>query len=62
MSFLPLLYSRVSGTTDRKNPWQPLVCGRQRWKGPVRFCLIPIRHGEKMVGAMIGVAVFNGGF
>jgi hypothetical protein len=34
----------------------------QRGKGGVRFGLIPVGDGEEIVGAVVGMAVFDRGF
>src|SRR5271156_2100767 len=39
---------------------QPLLHGRERRKGSVRLRLIPIGDRVVVIGAMIGVAVFDG--
>jgi hypothetical protein len=47
--------------SHRVEPWDTLVQRRQRRKRCMRLGLIPVRDREEVIGAMVRVAVLDGG-
>jgi hypothetical protein len=53
--------SRISGSADSLDPWNPLIYRWERWKGSVRLCLIPICNRVVVVRSVIGMAMLDCG-
>src|SRR5207248_9739434 len=51
----------IPRAADRLKFWNALIHRREKWRLCVRLCLIPVGHGIVVVGAVIGVAMFDGG-
>jgi len=54
-------WNRVTRSAGGVDAWEAGVNRRKRGESGVWFGLIPIGDAEEIVGAMIGVAVFDGG-
>src|SRR5271156_503112 len=51
----------IAGATGGEEARDAVVDGRQRGEWSVRIRLVPIGDGEEIIGAVIGVAVLDGG-
>lgn len=51
----------IAGASDGLEFWDALVDRRKRGKWAVRLGLVPVGHGIIIVGAVVGVTVFDGG-